>query len=128
MIDTAPFVADSKSAAMGAGMPDLRIVGLSVATTASRPAEELTRVAKESAPVIIDSLTKKGEEKVTKTEPFKPQAAKVSAFSGKNYVEAVNQMENFSCPTAGAMDYPLSRRRRKQSMKCLGGPTFPETT
>lgn len=107
MIDTAPFVADSKSAAMGVGMPDLRIVGLSVATTASRPADELTRVAKESAPAIIDALTKEGKEKATKAEPFKPKPAEVLTFTGRNYVEAVNNMDKFFLANRWSDGFPI---------------------
>ena len=125
MIDTAPFVADSKSAAMGAGMPDLRIVGLSVATTASRPAEELTRVAKESAPEIIDSLTKKGEEKVSKSEPFKPQPAKVLAFTGKNYVDAVNQVEKFLLANRWSDGFPIVPPTKEAVDEMLTGTDLP---
>jgi len=125
MIDTAPFVADSKSAAMGAGMPDLRIVGLSVATTASRPAEELTRVAKESAPAIIDSLTKKGEEKVTKAAPFKPQPAKVLAFTGKNYVAAMSQMERFLLANRWSDGLPIVPPTKEAVAEMLAGTELP---
>ena len=106
-------------------MPDLRIVGLSVATTASRPAEELTKVAKESAPAIIDSLTKKGEEKVTKSEPFKPQPAKVIPLWGKNYADAANQMEKFLLVNRWSDGLPVVPPTKEAVEEMLAGTELP---
>ena len=125
MIDTAPFVADSKSAAMGVGMPDLRIVGLSVATTASRPEEELTKVAKESAPEVINALTKKGEEKAAKAEAFKPAAAKVLSFTGKDYGDAVNNMEKFFLANRWGDGFPTVPPTKEAVNEMLKGTDLP---
>ena len=96
MVDTKPFLSDSKSSAGAAGMPDLKIVALSVPTTASRPDDELQRVAKESLPEIVDALTKAlPAEKAKKAEPFKPKPAKVLSFTGKEYADAVENMEKY---------------------------------
>lgn len=94
VIDCAPFLADSKNSATSAGMPDLKILIISLASTLGRPAADLEKAAEEVAGAIIDALTK--EAPVSKAEPPPaPKSAKVFSFTGKDYGKAVENMEKF---------------------------------
>jgi len=126
MITTTPFLAESKSAAVGLGMPDLRIVALSVAITAGRSAEELTRVAKELAPAIIDALTKDVPRKKTaKTEPPKPKPAEVLTFTGKNYVNALENLEKFFLTNRWSDGFPIVPPTKEAVEEMLKGTDLP---
>jgi hypothetical protein len=93
---TSPFHDDSRNAAIGAGYPDLPIIALSTATTASKNAAELLPVAKEALPKIIDGLTKEPAHKtVTKATPLKAAPAAVIKFTGKTTQEAQEKMEKY---------------------------------
>jgi len=96
MLDTLPFKSDSQSAAVGAGLPDLRIIALPVSTTAGKPAEELLPVARQIRQEVIDALTKEPQNKTVVTvRPVKAKPAAILTFSGKTAGEAEENMEKF---------------------------------
>ena len=92
MIDAKPFLSDSRSSAVAAGMTGLRIVALSVAQTQGLPSQDLERTAKESVDEIIDVLTK-GVPAERPQSPSAPKRAEVLSFTGREYREALDDME-----------------------------------
>jgi hypothetical protein len=107
LIDCSPFLADSKSSVVGVGMPDLKIVALSVASTSGRSAEELTKVAQEATVEIVNGLTKDTGVKTASAAPSKPKPAALLSYTGKNYAEALNNMEKFFLANRWSDGLPL---------------------
>jgi hypothetical protein len=126
-IVASPFRADSKSAALGIGFPDLPIVALSTATTAGKPAEELVPVAREIRQAVIDALIK---EPLTRTvtgapRPPKAEPAKAITFSGKTAKEAEENMEKYFLANKWSDGLPMVPATPEAVEEMLQGTDLP---
>ncbi len=126
MLDCKPFVSDSKSSAAAAGVPDLPIVALSVAATLGLPVAELEKVAKESLPEIINALTKAPVSQTPPSQPpGKPKPAAVLSFSGKDYTEALENMEKYYVSNRWSDGLPLVPATKGAVEAMLKGTNLP---
>ncbi|MDX9820382.1 MAG: hypothetical protein RBT20_00460 [Syntrophales bacterium] len=106
MISCRPFAADAGSAAASEGMPDLRGVTLSAATTANRPTDELKRVARSAAPEVVGALTGTAPA-MEKTELFRSRSADELSFSGRDVIAAMEGMEKYFLANRCSDGFPL---------------------
>lgn len=124
MIDAKPFFSDSKSSAVGVGMPDLRIIALSVAATGGLPAQDLERVSKESIKEVVDALTKAVPTAKVAAAPTKSKGAKVLSFEGENLTEATENMEKFFLSNRYGDGFPIIPPTKEAVAAMLKGTTL----
>ncbi len=124
MIDATTFLSDSKSGAAAAGMPDLKIFALSLASTLGRPVPDLEKAAAEAAVAVIDALTK-GVPTIQKQAPFTPGPAKILSFTGKDSTEALENMEKFLLVNRWSDGLPIVPPTKEAVDKMLKGPNLP---
>jgi hypothetical protein len=124
LIDAKPFFADSKSSAVGVGMPDLRIIALSVAATGGLPAQDLERVSKESIKEVVDALTKAVPTAKVAVASTKPKSAQVLSFRGKNSTEATENMEKFFLSNRYSDGLPIVPATKEAVEAMLKGTTL----
>jgi len=125
MIDAKPFFSDSKSSATGAGVPDLQIIALSVAATDGLPKADLEQVAKESVKEIIDALTKAVPTVTAPQAPSQPKRAEVLSYAGKDYAEAIANMEKFFLTNRWGDGLPIIPPTEEAVEEMLKGTDLP---
>jgi hypothetical protein len=127
MIDVAQFKADSKSAALGIGFPDLPIVALPIATTAGKSEAELLPIARGARQEVIDALTKEPAVKTVAGAPkqLKAKPATVLTFKGTTAKEAQENMEKYFLANKWSDGLPMVPATPEAVEEMLKGTDLP---